>query len=555
MTESLNSPEAAGTPNATSDPNRQVSLPWAFGLVLLVAVLVFGHHVPQRIGGAFWPHPLDHEEDYVLVHAWRLAHGQWYIQPIDDPLGPYVVGTYMPVFPLLVAAVTGSAEPTLVPGRLLAMCSALACAGLLGALLVRAATPWPMALALAGLFLLHRDTLKWLPLLRVDFTAWMFGLLALWGASRWNVRMCAREHNAGVRLPYAWLVLAGCAAVAAFFTKQTTLAAPAAIFVWLWLHHGVRLAATWALATAATALALMGLCQMLSPGNFFFQTVVANANVMSADQLMVWVRHFTRFTVYLMAAAAVAVLTLIWRRFQRVPDTPTRISSEGRLCHLLMIYAFFSLTTFAGSAKLGAAENYMLEPLMGLLLLVGVMIAREAARWSMPGEGELLRRMAPTGAVWVLLMLHVLHLGVAPPKGSGLPAMPRLRWGVQNAHEEDDQAARFIDNLVRSSPADTWSERATFALRHGAPLFLHPFINAQLAREGKWDEALAVAQIERGRFRRMIITEDVRPEAFQAADAQYTPAMRRAIQQRYELVRAIPALHFTYWIWERRSGG
>lgn len=554
MTESVNSPEAADAANATREPNRQAGLPWAFGLVLLVAVLVFGHHIPQRIGGAFWPHPLDHEEDYVLVHAWRLAHGQWYIQPIDDPLGPYVVGTYMPVFPLLVAAVTGSTEPSPVPGRLLAVASALACAGLMGGLLVRAGAPWPMALALAGLFLLHRDTLKWLPLLRVDFTAWMFGLLALWGAAAWNARMCVPTTGTADRWRHAGLMLAGCAAVAAFFTKQTTLAAPAAIFVWLWVHHGVRCAGLWAGATAATALALMGLCQMLSPGSFFFHTVVANANVMSADQLMVWVRHFTRFTMILMLASGVAVAMLLWRWLSARGvghDTP-----EAKLRHLLVIYALFAIATFAGSAKLGAAENYMLEPLMGLLLLVGAALAGEARSLDRPGQGgELLWRMGPTAGLAVLLVLHVLHLGVAPPEGSGLPPSPRLRWGVQNAHPSDVEAARIVDDLVRSSPGDTWCERATFALRHGAPLFLHPFINAQLAREGKWDEALAVAQIERGRFRRLIITEDVRPEAFQAADAQYTPAMRRAIVQRYELVGTLPALHFSYWIWERRPEG
>jgi len=537
----LDSPASTTTAAVAPRPVWPAAL---LGLLLLVllgpALLVVSNRIAAVTS---WPYGVDHEEDYLLVHAARLRAGQWYMQPLEgDP--PYIVGTYMPVMPLLVAPFLDPALPALRPGRLLAVASALALAGLLAVLVWRAGLPLIGALGLAGLFVAHRDVFLWMPLFRVDFTALLFGGM--------TVLIGGFAEREGRRWP---LVAAGACAVLAFYTKQTTLAASLALFLWLIAMRGWRVAALWAAATGGVALALMAVGQALSPGSFWFHTVTANANTMSLVQLGVWWGHFARFTGWLMLAPVVGALCLGCACLAtRERDWTTCTQNLGGSIPpqrgLILLYGLLACATFPGAAKLGAAENYMLEPLLGLLLTSGALFSglREAK-----GMGSIVQRQLAWGGVVLMSLLLLTHTAgmVLSFDYTGRRGLPKLHWGVRSPGLAEFLALENVLALVARDPAGTYCERAAIALRHGSPLLMHPFICAQLAREGKWDEEGLLRAFASGRFRTLVVTEDIRAEAFQSGDAQYTPTVRAVIRNHYRWVAAWAGNHFTYHVWER----
>src|SRR5690606_34679984 len=119
--------------------------------------------IRERMAFLNYPYTIDYEEDYLLVHAWRMHQGLSYIQPLDDG-PPYIVGTYMPLFPKLASWVSDWSVPQLKGGRVLAFASCVAIALVIALLLMAGGVNFPVACLLGFWFLLQRDTLKWMPL-------------------------------------------------------------------------------------------------------------------------------------------------------------------------------------------------------------------------------------------------------------------------------------------------------------------------------------------------------------------------------------------------------
>jgi 4-amino-4-deoxy-L-arabinose transferase-like glycosyltransferase len=115
--------------------------------------------------------------------------------------------------------------------------------------------------------------LSWGTVAQVDTLAAMFALAALYQYSRYAI---AGETT---------LIWAAAFALLAFFTKQTMLACPAAIFVLLWFHRR-RTALQFGIGLTAVATVLVLAINAASSGRFLASTVVANMNAHSWEKML-----------------------------------------------------------------------------------------------------------------------------------------------------------------------------------------------------------------------------------------------------------------------------
>jgi hypothetical protein len=487
---------------------------------------------------------VDHEEDYLLVHAWRLAQGEPHVQPLDGD-GPYIVGTYMPLFPLVASFFTSPELPSLKPGRVIAFGSAVCISLLLIAMLIVLRVPAPVALVLGLLFLFQRDASKWLPLYRVDTLGIMLALSGLFAA-----QFCLREGDTDKekwwpdqrkeRLFYITSIIL---CLAAGFTKQTLVAAPGAILLWFALHGQWRWALTWMGVGGIIGVIIFVAIEIWTPGSFWFHTVTANANTMSGWQLGIWWRHFFLFQRWVIVGGTIVAALFLYAFFQRSRNEDSSGGSKISGYLLYFIYSLFAIVTFLGSAKLGAAENYTLEPTIGFLILMGLVIQTEYQ------STKPIKNILVSLIFLILLSIQYFYSGghILPPF---IQQNARISWGVSNPNLQDYEAAVYIEQVVENAPESIWCERATISLRQGAPLFLHPFICAQLAREGKWDPGTALKQLRSGRFTFLILTEDISDLENIPADAQYHLPLREAIVENYQQQEKVKGWHFSYYIWK-----
>jgi hypothetical protein len=167
---------------------------------------------------------------------------------------------------------------------------------------------------------------------QVDTLAAFFALAAFYHYSRFHVR---GEHS---------LWIAGVCAALALFTKQTMVAAPAAIFILLWTRD--RKKALWfgailGAGTAAAALAINGALD----GRFLKDTVFANMNPLSGAKILAQLRYFGSVSVGMLVIVAVSLSRMI----------------RGR-CVALCVYLGLAALVFLGTApKIGSDTNYQIE--------------------------------------------------------------------------------------------------------------------------------------------------------------------------------------------------
>ena len=273
-------------------------------------------------------------------------------------------------------------------------------------------------------------------------------------------------------------------------------------------------------------------------------------------------------------------------RFREIPSTR----------HTTGIYLILSILSLASYAKIGAAPNYALEPLaaaalwgcetLGRLLdrLEGearilTPLRRRANAVECGGlppltRGELAPRQdaviptpsdkqacpAPAEAslctphmqrwslrvgVWavaLLLLAHAGHLWILSRSFAWTPAPSTM----------DRAAAREILMAARETPGSAiFSEEPIFTLLAGKPVMLQPFIMAQLAREGRWDDAPLRKMLTERQFGCLIVTEDLARGGPDARYERYTAGFASALRGSYRPAGRItlPTLGRAYTLW------
>lgn len=276
-------------------------------------------------------------EAVVASNSMMLAHdGTLYY---DLKRYPYTVSAYTPVCYLLQASLFKLGLPAYTAGRLISFSAMLGIFALIWQIALMYTRDRYCAWLAALLAVSSALLLSWGTVGQVDTLAEFFGLAAFYLYSRFAVR------------GESTLVWCAAFALAAFFTKQTMLACPAAIFVLLCFEHR-RKAIQFGLGLAgAAALLALGINSALH-GRFLFDTVFANMQPYSFDKML---QHL-KFGL----SSAGALLLLV------IAGSRVAIRTRSRA---LFVYLGFALAEFLlTAAKVGSDLNYQIESTVLLIL-------------------------------------------------------------------------------------------------------------------------------------------------------------------------------------------
>jgi len=494
-------------------------LPALFGLLLVCWLPV------ERAAGALaYPYQMDREEGFVLGQALSMSRGESIYQPIDEP--PYLVGNYAPVYPAIYAVFLAATGPSLIPGRVLVLLSALIVIASLGFIVARSSKQiMPVALAVV-LFASSWEVNEWLPFVRVDFPAMAFGLAAM-AALVWMKRG-------------GWAV-AGVLFALSVLTKQTMLAAPAAALLGLlwcgrWREGALMTAAAivpWGLVTLVM--------QVVTGGEYFRHTVIYNVNVFHWGDLLTWWNHLLTFSLWKLVATLAALLVLLAAYLlpRQSESAESRASGARLVIPMSVAYLAFSTLSALGIAKVGSAPNYLLELHAACAMVIAIGIG-EIARGALRPKAT-----APMGIVLIALVsFHWIAIALWPAVqfGDGTSA---ARTGFYNRAPgvQDRELGTFVRMRVADTRGHILCEEPIFQILEGRELWFEPFIMTQLAKEQHWDEGDFVEMLRDGHFALLVLARDVRDEDqhFPA----FTPAMRRAIREAYEFEQVMGG---RYWI-------
>ena len=414
----------------------------------------------------------------------------------------------------LLAPALGSWAPmTMMAARTTAILSEVVCALVVGATVFRLGRRSLVAALFAGLlFLVCNEGYQWTGFARVDYTALAFSLLGLTALSF--------GMGAGT------LVLAGLCFVGVAFTKQSQIMAPlAACLFLLWRRPRVGLVFIVALGVSVALVAVA--LHVATAGQYLRHTVLFNANEFHWDQLFkVYIPHIWRFKFLVAIALAVAVaghvvIPLIDRK--KAPDNDERADWTP-------FYLALCLLSLVGFAKAGVSYNYWLEPWAAFLIYLGVRVgkAADASRWPESAAGLV---------VAVLLVAHsffVLTQMPGYPSSMDSPFRPRFTITASNPGQDDLRKGRMVESMIDQTVAsggDVLTELPIFEIRQGGEAHWQPFIMAQLAREGKWDDSPVVEAFRAARYDLIVTTSRLEdPDAYYA---NYTDAMLQALRQSY----------------------
>lgn len=290
---------------------------------------------------------------FLSTAAWM--QGGWqamYPTSFADPGGPFVITPYPPLFHALwrSAARVLRDYSTYVPGRVVAILALAAIVALVYACARRAGASRLKSALFAELFLLPVPVVLWAGVARVDVLGIALSLAGLWLYLRY------RAHQGH------WYLVSAVPIVLAGLTKQSLIAAPAAIVLAELTARRYRRAAVFAACTAAPVLAAYLVLNRLTDGGFFDATVTSLADQVFLSAGVVIAADFLT-TDPMMLVLLVLTLSL-WRL----------ASSEVAVLPLYAATACAMLALTIG--KPGANLNYFIEPIAALCVCAAAGLGR-----------------------------------------------------------------------------------------------------------------------------------------------------------------------------------
>jgi hypothetical protein len=279
-------------------------------------------------------------ESVVAAQSMMLAHDGTLYYDLNQY--PYTVCAYMPIFYWLDAGLIKLGLPAFVAGRLISFAALLGLIAICRSLVLlytgNRNAAWLAAVLVASSSLLG----SWGSTGQVDTLAILFAVTAFYQYSRFQL------------LAESTLIAAGVFSALAIFTKQTALAAPAAIFILLFFRDRKKALLFGGLGGAFVAAAVLAINVALR-GRFLASTVLANANPFSAAKLLAHLRFA--------APICAGLLVVVMASFSRL----ARSRGLAPVVYLGLAVAVFLAT----AAKIGSDTNYQIE----LTVLLGVCAA------------------------------------------------------------------------------------------------------------------------------------------------------------------------------------
>jgi hypothetical protein len=447
------------------------------GMAVAAAVFSFLRHA---YGVTRFPYELAAGEELLLRDALHISTGQPVYTEVNE--FPFVVSNYPPLFALLSSWLIPALGIGLAATRAVGTLSTVGCACLVGVIVHQAGRARVPSALCGAAFLGSLFVYQWGAWGRVDPTALLFSLAAIFVMQRWP----------SMRGVYAGALLS----LLSLFTKQTQWAAPLAIVAWLAWRREVRKALAFALLLGGVGgLAFLSLNAATS-GQFFRHLVAYNALAYSPRALLGYWRAFL-LTHGVLLAVALAYGAVSLRRGR--PSLPA-------------VYFAASALLTLGVGRAGASTNYFLELIAASLILCG--------RWWSELWG---RRLYLAAALPVALSLQLVWFWAFPssPLHIFYDPLPAFGYTPQAA---DLAACKRIDGYVAEVEGPILTEGGGFALKNGKEVVASPWLLSALAEKGLADEGLDRLEdaIQGHRFGLVVLTwQSYPPRILEAVWASY----------------------------------
>ncbi|WP_332773026.1 ArnT family glycosyltransferase [Phenylobacterium sp.] len=490
----------------------------------LIALALLGGTLLWRLGifltRVFWavgyPNELDYGEGIVWQQMRMLVAGEAY-GPIDG--FPSIVFHYPPLYHALTWALAqlGGLDQ-LIAGRAVSVLSALVAAlmvGLIAARLVPDSGRWTRLTCgvTAGLVALSFwPVVAWAPLMRVDMIACAFSLGGLYFAMR------------ALQRPLL-IHLAAIAFVAAVYSKQTMIAAPAAVFLVL-LVLRPRMAAAGISTSLAVGLIPLTALAFATEGGFLRHIFLYNVNRFDVAQLWRLSHAIGMHALY--AGFAIYGFLSCWRLLTRMSgdasnwkEVKAQLGANPAAIQLLfaLSYLLLASTMLILIGKVGANINYLIEWMLAASVFVGISVRQAAAAAFSP------RHEGPVSSLnflaIVLIPIAVAWQAMVLPR----PVHHTAVWSQQ-----DHVELVRIAELIRAADRPVISDDMVLLLRSGKQVVWEPAIFAELASTGFYDEQPFVQMVRNGAFEFFVTTGDRGSEPF---DLRYNPAVADAMDEAY----------------------
>lgn len=521
----------------------------ALALIAFVGYLVV--YLSYALALFRFPFDYDQGEGFELMDSLLFSRGEWPYR--DNTSYPFYSSNYPPLFHLLVVPFIWLFGPHYWIGRLVSLLATLITAAAIGLVVQRKIGRVWLALLSGLAFLASNYVYHVGPLFRLHMTMVMLETLAIsvigWALNRLPETEQGRARGTNWQLWLGLLLL-----LAAGFTKQTAIVTCAAAFAFLFLR-GPRRAILLAIPFAALALALFGAINLATDGQWWLNTIVANANPWLLEQAVGLYRQWFRLhAVITVLAAGLAVYELYWERLS-----------------IFTVWFLFSVVGSAMAGKWGAGESYFATAIAASCILAGIGAGKllDWARRRHQGLHSALGMLVPIlFLVQAYLFFHMpthTPLGQAIARLAGYPAAvsvpPQTSCSAPQAPRPvpyvdsvghsllgrpptaaDSAAGQRIAAYIERADGPALSEEAGFSLRAHADVVTNPTQLRNLYLNGMLDMEELLAMIENREFGVIIFRAQFYPE----------PVLQ-AIGQHYETTDTIEMNNFVYCVLERRD--
>lgn len=470
-----------------------------FFVLATVAALVVAAHIAL----AFWArNEIAAAESIIALHSMMLAQsgGLYY----SNQAYPYTVTPYMPVFYLLEAALFRAGIPILLAGRLLSI------AGLLGILYLT----WKIVLLYtkdrwcAGIAVVLSACTTVIPgwgtIGRVDMLAVCFSIAAFYFYAKHSVEEAAPKA----------LLWSALFAFASLMTKQTLIAAPAAICILLWFRNRGQ-AVRYAAAVGGAAILTVLTMDRLLHGQFLFNTVFANVNPFAAEKL----QQHAEFYFITLGQLLVVIFAGVSKAIRGHFRDP-------------LVYLAISFAVLAATAgKIGSDTNYHIESAALIAICTAISLHLLAFH----------AHVFRGSKAWITLLQLPLLIHVV---NNVRIMIPFFQSRVVQEFEMDDYARR-LKPYYASADRPVIAMDFNSLIRSRGKLDVEPLIYTILVNAGRIDPEPMRKDIESGSIPVIMLHQDLGKPDLTDQEIPSLPApLLAAMRSRYEYAGFVPGPYF-----------
>ena len=479
--------------------------------VVLVVFLLFGAvtFVLQAHHTLTTPGEVEYGEGIVLWQAANVTNWTKAFHPIE--IYPHVVFHYTPLFHLTSRCVALFTGDLLVAGRLISILS-LAGTCLVGALLTARVLPrGPDRFArfvgstAAGTLVFTTALWWWETVMRVDAMAIFLSVAGV------ALFVAARRHRALGFIAFLFFL-------AAVYTKQTSVAGPAACFILAFIEKP-RYALQLAALSVSLGLVILLMLHTATDGLFLRHVITYNQNTYLLTGLFDKLQRHARTIAAPLFFATVFPLGFVYSRLgygRKFVETLRVILTQSdfeRCVVVVGLYFFFAAILAAATiSKVGAYDNYFIEMDVVASLSCGLFLG-----WLLRHDSFHPQHRHLILEALVILLFFVQAFG----------NLNALRGAAATyANPPVDYSPQLVE-FLKTLPDPIYSEDMVVLMQAGKEVPAEPAIISTLALDGKWDERGFVGRIQRGEFHAIVIRNTLQN------DYRFSKAVQQAILDRY----------------------